>query len=373
MNVAVVNWRDPWHPASGGAETYAWELACRMARAGHAVSFVTARAPGQSRAETRDGVRVRRMGGVFTVYPLVLLWLLVRRTRFDAVLDCQNGIPFFTPWVLPRRTRILCVVHHVHDRQFGLHLPWWLAAVGRFLEGPVSRWTYRRHTGVAVSPSTVRAMRERLRWIGPIHLVHNGVSTGPPENDVPKSPVPRVVCVGRLVAHKRVGLLLDAVAELREQRPDLVVDVVGRGPEEAALRARLPGGVTLHGYLPEEEKARLIAAAWVHVTASQGEGWGLCVVEAAALGVPTVAFDVEGLRDAVRDGETGWLVPEGGTPVADLAKGLGAALDEVADELTDRGPDTYNMKCRKWAGRFSWDASADRLMALITGADVEER
>src|SRR5690606_40093111 len=97
-------------------------------------------------------------------------------------------------------------------------------------------------------------------------------------------PVPRVVCVGRLVAHKRVDLLLEAAAELRERWPGLVVDVIGRGPEEAALRARLPEGVTLHGYLPEEEKARLVASAWVHVYASQGEGWGLCVVEAAALG-----------------------------------------------------------------------------------------
>ncbi|MEV4100747.1 glycosyltransferase family 4 protein [Nonomuraea sp. NPDC049649] len=361
MKIAVVNWRDPWHPDSGGAETYAWEMARRMVRAGHEVWFVTARAPGQSRSETREGVRVRRMGGVFTVYPLVLLWLLVRRGRFDGVLDCQNGIPFFTPWVLPRRTRVLLVVHHVHDRQFGLHLPWWLAAVGRFLEGPVSRWTYRRHAGVAVSPSTVRAMRERLRWTGPVHVVHNGVNATPPP-ETGKSPVPRVVCVGRLVAHKRVDLLLEAAAELRERWPGLVVDVIGRGPEEAALRARLPEGVTLHGYLPEEEKARLVASAWVHVSASQGEGWGLCVVEAAALGVPTVAFDVDGLRDAVRDGETGWLVPEGGSPASDLAKGLGAALDELAEA----GPDAYNMKCRKWAGRFSWDASADRLMALLT-------
>lgn len=360
--VAVVNWRDPWHPAAGGAETYAWEMARRLAGAGHLVWFVTARAPGQLPRQVVDGVRVVRMGGPFTVYPRVLAWLLAWRTRFDAVLDCQNGIPFFTPWVLPRRTRILCVVHHVHDRQFGVHLPWWLAALGRFLEGPAARRTYRRHTSVAVSPSTVTAMRERLGWRGPVRLVPNGVTvrTRPP---AAPGPVPRLVCVGRLVAHKRVHLLLDAVPELRERWPGLTVDIIGRGPEEAGLRARLPEGVTLHGYLPDADKERLIASAWLQVNASQGEGWGLCVLEAAALGVPTVAFDVDGLRDAVRHGETGWLLPEG----ADLGKGIAAALDEL--EAGQGG--AYARRCRDWAARFSWARSAARMAALIEGEDVE--
>ncbi|KAB8197530.1 glycosyltransferase [Nonomuraea phyllanthi] len=358
MKIAVVNWRDPWHPQAGGAETFAWELARRFARAGHEVCFATARAPGQARSERAEGVRFVRMGGVFTVYPLVLCWLLLRRGRFDVVLDCQNGIPFFTPWVVRRRTKVFCVMHHVHDRQFGVHMPGWLAAFGRFLEGPVARRTYRRHASVAVSPSTVRAMRERLGWEGPVHIVPNGVSVARPSG-VTRSLSPRIVCLGRLVAHKRVGLLLDAVPQLRERWPGLTVDVIGRGPLEDELRARLPEGVTLHGYLPEEDKARLLARAWVHVSASQGEGWGLSVLEAAALGVPTVAFDVEGLRDAVRDGETGWLLPEG----TELAKGIGAALAEWDD--------TYSVKCRAWADRFSWDRSAELLTALMLGREVE--
>ncbi|WP_246080357.1 glycosyltransferase family 4 protein [Nonomuraea mesophila] len=357
LRVAVVNWRDPWHPAAGGAETYAWEMARRLAALGNQVCFVTARAPGQRRQEHVEGVRFVRMGGPLTVYPLVLAWVLLRRSRFDAVLDCQNGIPFFTPWVLPRRTRVLCVIHHVHDRQFGVHLPRWAAAVGRFMEGPLSRWTYRRYASVAVSPSTAAAMRDRLRWTGPIHLVPNGVHE--PVVAAGRSPAARLVCVGRLVAHKRVDLLIDAVAQLRERRQDLHVDIIGRGPDEARLRDRLPEGVTLHGHLPEEAKQRLVAGAWLHVTASQGEGWGLSVLEAAALGVPTVAFDVDGLCDAVRHGETGWLLPEG----TDLAKGVAAALDE----LDGAQGDAYGERCRAWAARFRWDRSANRMLALLQG------
>ncbi|MGN9836964.1 glycosyltransferase family 4 protein [Nonomuraea sp. H19] len=358
MNIAIVNWRDPWHPAAGGAEVYAWELARRFAAAGDRVWFVTARAPGQGRRESVEGVRLVRMGGPFTVYPLVLLWMVCRRNRFDVVFDCQNGIPFFTPLVAGRRARVLCVVHHVHDRQFEVHLPRWLAALGRFLEGPASRWAYRGRESVAVSPSTAHAMRERLGWRGPIHIVPNGVPARlrAPRPSAARSPWPRLVCVGRLVAHKRVELLLEAVPELRKRWPDLVVDVIGRGPEEARLRATAPEGVILHGYLPEADKELLVSAAWLQVNTSQGEGWGLCVLEAAALGVPTVAFDVDGLRDAVRPGETGWLLPEG----ADLAKGIAAAVDELS--VTS---DTYSARCRKWAAQFSWDRSAERLTALM--------
>ena len=73
-------------------------------------------------------------------------------------------------------------------------------------------------------------------------------------------------------------------------------------------RLRHADHVHIHGHLPAEAKNRLLRTARLHLSASQGEGWGLSVLEAAAWGVPTVAYDVDGLRDAVRDGITGWLV-----------------------------------------------------------------
>ena len=123
LRVAIVNWRDPWQPEAGGAEQYAWQMARGLAERGAVVRYLTARAPGQPRREHRDGIRIVRLGGRFTVYPLTAAWLLAHRRSFDAVLDCQNGIPFFTPCVLPRRVPVLCVVHHVHTAQFLVHFP----------------------------------------------------------------------------------------------------------------------------------------------------------------------------------------------------------------------------------------------------------
>jgi glycosyltransferase involved in cell wall biosynthesis len=356
--IAVVNWRDLWHPAAGGAERYAWELARRFAAEGRRVHYVTSRAPGQSRRESVEGVTFVRLGGRFTVYPLVLAWMLAHRRSFDAVLDCQNGIPFFTPWVLPRGVPVLCVVHHVHDEQFGVHFPWWLARVGRFLEGPVARRAYRRHACVAVSPSTVRSMRERLSWTGPVYVVPNGV-TPPPA--IPDGDGTGLVCVSRLVPHKRIGKLFDLAERLRTP-----LHIVGRGPEEHALRATAAARglgelVLLPGYLPEYDKIALVARARLHLSTSRGEGWGLSVTEAAALGVPTVAFDVDGLRDAVLDGVTGWLV-RAGESFEDTVE---LALKELSDP---RRREEMASACRDWAAQFDWSRSADRMAALLDAA-----
>jgi hypothetical protein len=117
------------------------------------------------------------------------------------VLDCQNGIPFFAPLVLRRKVPVLCVMHHVHTAQFGVHFGRAMASAGRLLEGPAARWVYRRHACVAVSPSTVAAMRERLGWPGDIYLIPNStaltVTCWPRGRSLTSSSRPGPPCAGR--------------------------------------------------------------------------------------------------------------------------------------------------------------------------------
>jgi glycosyltransferase involved in cell wall biosynthesis len=248
----------------------------------------------------------------------------------------------------------------VHTAQFGVHFPRWLAAAGRVLEGPVARRAYRRHACVAVSPSTVTAMREQLRWTGDIYLIPNGAPA--PDAAEQAGPAGRSLAwVGRLVAHKRTELILPVARRLAGA--GCTVDVVGRGPAAPQLAsavgaAGLDGVVRLYGFLPEARKREIVAGSLLHLNTSQGEGWGLCVLEAAALGVPTVAFDVDGLRDAIRDGRTGWLVRAGET-IEDVTE---RAVKELADPARRR---QVAAACRAWASSLSWDRSAARMAALI--------
>ena len=370
-HIVVLNWRDLEHPQAGGAEVCAERIAEQLAAAGARVTLFAARPAGLPALTSRRGVLVRRAGGTFGVYPAALRWLATQRRDIDAVIDCQNGIPFFSPLVVRRQTPVVQLIHHVHQRQFGLFFGPAAAAVGRQLEGRVARWVYRRRPSVSVSPSTRAEVREVLGLAGPRFLVTNGVEPPAPETLSERSATATIVCVGRLVPHKRIELLLQAIPTLTAAIPELVVHLVGDGPDEARLREiaaqlNLPAGALVwHGRLPAPERDALLARAWLTVNPTHGEGWGMGVMEAAALGVPALAFRVAGLRDSIRDGETGWLAEEG----TSLAPAALRALHSLADPQIALD---YRKACRSWASRFSWTGSA-ALLAVILEAEGHSR
>jgi glycosyltransferase involved in cell wall biosynthesis len=363
-HVVFLNWRDASHALGGGAELYCESLAAEFVRRGARVTLVTSRADGAARRENRRGFAILRRGGRLTVYPWALGWLLAHRGDVDAVVDCQNGIPFFAPLVAGRTTPVLSVVHHVHQRQFSLYFPAPVAAIGRWLESTGARLVYGRRPIVAVSPSTRRDVRRILGLRGDIYLVPNGM-TEPPQAPLGagRSPTPRIVVVGRLVAHKRIASLVEAMPALLSAFPDLRLDIVGSGPEQAPLRVLaedlgVAGAVTLHGRVGDDVRDGLLAEAWMTVNPSAGEGWGLSVLEANAAGLPALAFDVAGLRDAIRDGDTGWLIQPG----SDLAGAVAAALRELSDADAAQA---WSRRTRDWARNFTWERSAARLESLV--------
>lgn len=362
--VLFLNWRCPWHPQAGGAESYCWNIATRFAIAGAEVTLVTARARGLAREEERAGVRIRRRGGTYTVYLWAGLYLLLHGGRFTAVIDCQNGIPFFAPlFLLWRRAAVVLLIHHVHQDQFSWRFRWPLAALGRLLEGPVSRWVYRGRPIVAVSPTTRMEVRRGLRLPGPIYIVPNGVDALEPDVSPLRSPSPSVIYLGRLVEHKRLELLLRAVAEIRGRWPRLRVNIVGDGPERTRLEClaaslNLEDMVRFTGRVSNPERWRLLGAAWLLVTPSAGEGWGLTVIEANALGRPALAFRVPGLVNSIANGVNGWLLDGPG----ELAEALETRLAELEDGYA---ANVMAERCRHWAAHFDWDRSAERMAELV--------
>jgi glycosyltransferase involved in cell wall biosynthesis len=378
IRVALVNWRDPGHSLAGGSERYAWEFARALREAGAVVEFLTAQDTGQSRTEELDGIRVYRRGGQFSFYAWTLLRLLRHRLLRRApqvVIDAENGIPAFTPVVVGRRTRVVLVVHHVHQEQFRTYFPRPVSDLGRFLEGPAMVRIYRELTTVVVSPSTDAEMRRQLGWQGSTVLVPNGnVAPGLTDQELASAKsvgVRRIVIFGRMAVHKRIDLALEAFARVRSDHDDLRLDLVGSGPIEGELRVRvaelgLDEYVTVHGYLPEEEKNAVLARAWVNICGSDAEGWGQVVVEAAAYAVPTVARDVPGLRDSIRNGETGWLVEDGGAVAADITRNLETGLRHALEVLDDPDQATSIQRaCRDWASSFSWEHMRSRALAIV--------
>ncbi|GLZ50571.1 glycosyltransferase family 4 protein [Actinomycetospora sp. NBRC 106378] len=363
--VLVLNWRDVRHSQAGGAEAYAHQISKRWVEAGVHVTWLTARDAGQSARDEIDGIEILRAGATMGVYARTAIRLLrgSLRQRFDAVVDCQNGIPFFSPLFTRNTVPIVQLVHHVHQDQFSTRFGPGGALVGRLLEGRVARRVYAGRRTVAVSASTRQELRRRLKFDGPIDVVPNGMNTTITSGTRRRAEKPTIVLTSRLVPHKRVDLLLHAVSAALPDVPDLQVEIIGDGPELTTLRRMavelgLGRVVRFHGRLPDAERDALMESAWMTTSTSDGEGWGLVVLEGAAAGVPCLAIRTTGIRDSVLDGVTGWLVDG----IDDFAAVLPRTMAELADPAR---ADEVADACRTWAGCFSWERSAELLAGSV--------
>ncbi|WP_063016579.1 glycosyltransferase family 4 protein [Nocardia niwae] len=371
--VLLLCWRDTGHPQGGGSERYLEQVGAQLAARGVKVTLRTAGYPGAPRRERVDGIDISRAGGRYTVYPRALGALLLGRiglgplrgVRPDAVIDTQNGIPFFAAAVTAAPSVVL--VHHGHREQWPVagrlvgRIGWWI-------ESRLSPRVHRRNQYLTVSlPSA-----EELATLGVdrsrIAVVRNGAEPVPA--DAPtgaaetRSAAPTVVVLSRLVPHKQIEDALAAVARLRDRVPGLRLDVIGDGWWADNLRdnARdlgIADAVTFHGHVDERRKHELLARAWVHVLPSRKEGWGLAVIEAAQHGVPTVGYrSSRGLTDSIVDGATGILVDD----VAQLA-------DAVGDLLDDAGARTVmGEKARARAREFSWEQTGNGVYEVLAAA-----
>jgi glycosyltransferase involved in cell wall biosynthesis len=357
--VVVLNWRDTWHPEGGGSEMYVAEVATRLARGGVPVTVFTARYPGSSADEVREGVRYRRRGGHLTVY----LWALVllafgRLGRPAAVLEVQNGMPFLAR--LATGARVVVLVHHVHREQWPVVGPV-LARIGWFLESRAAVRVNRGGRYVAVSDTTRRELVGLGVEAGSVGVAYNGLPAMPDRIPHDRSPHPSLVTLSRLVPHKQIEHAIRLVAHLRDEMPALTLTVVGSGWWEERLRElcielRLTDRVHFTGHVSDAEKYDHLERAWVHVLPSLKEGWGLAIVEAARVGTPSVAYrSAGGVQESILDGVTG-LLADGPADLAACVRTL------LTDQQLRRD---LGAKARARTDEFSWDATARRIATTL--------
>lgn len=361
--IVITNWRDSAHPKSGGAEEFCERVAAELGRLGARVTLLTSRPKGTARRERTSWGEIVRVGGTLSTYPRALLWLAGHRRSIDGIVDSENGIPYFSPVATGRRMPVILLMHHVHQEQFKLYFPGPLSSVGRFLEKHVTAWVYGRRPICAVSPSTRTSIRRELKLGGPIFIAPNGLSRELGQVELRRAQKPRIVCVARMVPHKRVDRLIRALPAVAVKHPGVELHLIGEGEsrpglQQIALELGLGSSVVFHGRLSDADRDEIVCSSWLAVNPSAGEGWGLTIVEAAAFGVPAVAFRVPGLEDSICDGETGWLVDEGD----DLASVITQALQTLSDSQT---AERWAARCQSWAGSFSWHYAGERIAEYL--------
>jgi len=358
--ILIFNWRDTKHVWSGGAEVYIHEIAKRLVLRGHKVTIFCGRDSKTPRNEKVDGVQIIRRGGFYSVYVWAFFYYVFRLNKyFDIIIDSENGIPFFTP--LYSSKKIFLLIHHVHQDLFRIKLLPPLSWIGKFLEKDLMPCVYKNTEIITVSPSSKADILEHRLTTKEPHVIYNGVDMNV-YRPGKKSANPMVLYLGRLTPQKSLSVFIKSAQKIIKRIPKVEFVIAGDGDDKKKLMKLaktlgLEKNITFTGKVTQEEKVTLYQKAWVFVNPSLLEGWGITTIEANACGTPVVASNVAGLRDAVKNPHSGFLVPYGN--VNEFAVNVVKILKNKKIRA-QMGKGSI-----EWAKNFDWEMSAENLIKNI--------
>lgn len=232
--------------------------------------------------------------------------------------------------------------HHTLYERYTHYLPVENAAIGDFAAEVATRFANRCAAVVAPSES-VRDLIVSRGVAVPVHVIPTGIDTrllASGRGDQARlrlglpAGVPIVGHLGRLAAEKNLSYLAEAIGLALQQAPAARALVIGDGPARAEMEKTFAGlgvsdRVVFAGQLTGRRLLDACAAMDLFAFASTSETQGLVLAEAMAAGTPVVALDASGVREVVRDGENGRLLPAD-APADDFARILSGLLDEPA-------------------------------------------
>lgn len=368
MNILIFSWRGPKHPHAGGAEYSSHEHAIGWVRAGHKVTLFTSLFKGAKNEEYIDGVHIVRQGNqVFGVHLKALFWYLFStHTKFDVVIDEVHGIPFFIPLFV--RTKKIVFIHEVAKEVWSLN-PWPKpfnlipAVIGTFLEPLIFKLLYRSSPFLTVSEST---KDDLINWNIPkenITVIHNGFRSKFLKRKIKKEGKKTIIYLGALSKDKGIEDALEVFKKLSQIENDWQFWVVGKGSgnylnflKQKSEKLGIDKKNKFFGLVDEEKKYELLSRAHILINPSIREGWGLVVIEAAAVRTPTVAYNVAGLRDSVKNLKTGLLCLPNPQDCAEKINYL-FKDSKLYSSLQEN--------CVKWSKEFDWEKSSKQSLDLL--------
>jgi glycosyltransferase involved in cell wall biosynthesis len=353
MKILIVNWQDRENPQAGGAEIHLHEIFGRIAQKGHDVTLLCGGWPNSPPTATLDGIKVHRVGTRYTFPALVRGYYdkQLRPLGHDVLVEDINKIPLYTPRWGARR--VMALVPHLFGETAFQEFPIPMAAMVWLAERPLGS-VYRGVPFEAISESTRDDLAGRGIPKESVVVIYPGIDTvSYTPNAAERAAVPTFSYLGRLKKYKGVHHVVRAFAQLG--RTDAVLEIAGAGdyrPRLEKLAASLDLGerVRFLGRIGEAEKLSLLRRSWALLFASPKEGWGITNLEAAACATPVVASNSPGIRESVRDGETGYLVPHGDTVA------MAAAMRRLADDPALVAK--LGAQARQFSLRFTWENAA---------------
>ena len=375
MKLLLVNYEFP--PVGGGAANATSFLARALTEGGHEVTVLTTAFGALRGTSTEAGVEVVRVRTLrrsadrsnplemlsFLLAALIPGLRLAWRRRFDATIaffTIPSGPVALLPWI------VLRIPYVVSLR--GGDVPGFVPeidAIHRWI-APLRRAVLRRASAIIANSASLAQLSTAADPF-PVGVIPNGVDPlafAPQGAANPAEDEFRILFVGRLHSQKNVGMLIESAAALAaEPGPRVVLEIVGDGPERAALEklAERAGAAALlrwRGWLDKPAVLDCYRRTHAFVNPSLYEGMPNTVLEAMACGVPVVASRIGGNEDLVVEGETGFLFDLG------APQQLTAALQRLRGSRA-LGIDLGARGRQRVIGEFSWPSVAERYVRLL--------
>lgn len=314
MKILWFTWKDKNNPLAGGAEIVNEELAARLAANGHEVIFLVGGYKNCAKEETRHGFKIIRLGNRLSVY-----WKAYRYYKknligwADIAIDEVNTIPFFCKYYVKEKN--ILFVHQLCREIWFYQLFFPLSLIGYLIEPLYLRLLSNKEV-VTISNSTKNDLIRFGFKSDKVNIISEGIEIKVVENLdlIKKYEVPTILSIGSIRAMKRTDQIISAFTIAKEKIPNLKLIVAGL-PEgkygQKVLRLikenKFTDSIEYLGKVSNENKIEIMQKSHLICVTSVKEGWGLIVTEAGSQGAPAVVYNVDGLRDGVKEGEAGFI------------------------------------------------------------------
>ena len=366
----------------GGGERWYRALAERLAADGHQVTYLTLRQWNRGeRADAGAGVRVVAVGPRSALYvrgrrrivpPLLfgvgVFWHLLRHPRSYDVVH-TSSFPFFS-LLAAAALRPIGRYELVVDWFEVWTIDYWREYLGRV--GGRIGWLVQRLCAAVPQRALCLAHKHARRLVAaglrsePL-VIRRGLYGTPPDPAHRRPSEPLVVFVGRLIPEKQAAAVVPAVALAAERLPGLRGVIFGEGPDSEQVLAAISRlgpepPVRAAGFVSESELTATLASALCLMLPTRREGLGTVVMEAAALGVPSIVVEGpdNGATELIDPGRNGFVAPTAAP--GDLAEAIAAV---------HRGGERMRQDTIAWyeahATELSLDGSIDAVLELYRG------
>jgi glycosyltransferase involved in cell wall biosynthesis len=295
MDILFINHRDVYHPQAGGAEEVIYEVGKRLAK-NNKVTWVSEKVKGRKNVEVIDGIKIKRIGNKYTLHLLSPFEASKHKIVIDSI---AHAVPFFS---FVTNEKSIALIHHVHQDVLKFELNPLIERVIKRMEKYVKDYDHL----ISVSYTTKKDLIEKLGVEErKIKVIYNGIDH---EKYKPgeKSPYPLILWIGRMKKYKNP---FDAIEIYKRIKSKAQMVVVGSGElAEEFKKAAEPLGIKYLGRVDEKTKIELYQKAWIILSTSFIEGWGMTIVEANACGTPAVAYNTGSMPEIIKEGKNGFIV-----------------------------------------------------------------